>query len=135
MRSRLNSNRSYHVVWKTRKTNDRFKVKNWGGFDLIYLQGKQIHYDRMKVFTIDVTLNLLLPLVVLTHTTMCNVKSMDSSILNLLHTNTHVCDFEIPLKGFRSPSTFDLVAATSTTPNLEFLQGILPVEDFKEFWV
>ena len=54
-----------------------------------------------------------------------------------IYTNTSrlACDFEIPLKGFRSPSLVDLVAATSTTPDLEILQGILPVEDFKEVWV
>jgi len=51
------------------------------------------------------------------------------------HKNTLACDFETPLKGFRSPSIVDLVAATSTTPNLEILQEILPVEDFKEVWV
>ena len=28
-----------------------------------------------------------------------------------------------------------LYAATSTTPNLEILQGILPIEDFREVWV
>ena len=32
--------------------------------------------------------------------------------LNLLNTNTHVCDFEIPLKGFGSSAVVDLVAVT-----------------------
>ena len=89
----------------------------------------------MEIFTIDLTLNLLLSLVVLTHMTTCSSESMDSSILNLLHTNTHVCDFEIPLKSFRSPLVVDLVIATSTTPNLEFLQRILLIEDLIELWV
>ena len=75
----------------------------------------------MKVFTIDLALNLLLPLVVFTYMITCSIEFMDFSILNLLHTNTHVCDFEIPLKGFRSPLVVDLVIATSTIPNLEFL--------------
>ena len=65
----------------------------------------------MKVFTIDLTLNLLLPLVVLTHTTTCSFESTDSSILNLLHTNTHVCNFKIPLKDFRSPIVVDFVCS------------------------
>ena len=41
----------------------------------------------------------MLPLVILTHMTTRNSKSTDSSILNLLHTNAPVCDFEIPLKS------------------------------------
>ena len=65
----------------------------------------------MKVFTIDLTLNLLLTLVVLTHTTTCSFESMDSSILNLLHTNTQVCNFKIPLKDFRSPTVVDFVCS------------------------
>ena len=44
-------------------------------------------------------------------------------------------DFKIPLKGVRSPSLVDLVATTSITPDLEILQGILPIEDFREVWV
>ena len=51
------------------------------------------------------------------------------------NTSTLACDFKIPLKGFRSPSLVDLVIATSTTSDLEILQGILSVEDLKKFWV
>ena len=42
----------------------RFKVKTWGGFDLIILKVNKIHYKRIKVFTKDLTLNLMLPHVV-----------------------------------------------------------------------
>ena len=52
----------------------------------------------MEVFTIDLTLNLMLPLVVLTHVITRSFEFTDSSILNLLHTNAVVCDFAIPLK-------------------------------------
>ena len=31
---------------------NRLKVKIWGGFDLSILKVKQIHYKRIKVFTI-----------------------------------------------------------------------------------
>ena len=48
----------------------------------------------MKVFTIDLTLTLLLPDVVLTHMTTRSFESTDSSIMNLWHTNAPVCDFE-----------------------------------------
>ena len=65
----------------------------------------------MEVFTINLTLNLLLPLAVLTHTTMCSFESTDSSVLNLLHTNTRVCNFKIPLKSFKLPTVVDLVCS------------------------
>ena len=48
--------------------------------------------NRMKVFTINLTLNLLLPFVVLTQVTTRNSKSIDSSIMNLLHTNAPIVD-------------------------------------------
>ena len=63
----------------------------------------------MEIFTIDLALNLLLSLVVLTHTITCSFESTNSSILNLLHTNTHTYNFKIPLKGFKSPAVVDLV--------------------------
>ena len=43
------------------------------------------------------------------------------------NTSTLTCDFEIP------PSLVDLATTTSITPDLEIFQGILPVEDFREF--
>ena len=42
----------------------RFKVKTWGEFDLTILKVNQIHYKRIKVFTKDLTLNLMLPHIV-----------------------------------------------------------------------
>ena len=41
-----------------------FKVKTQGGFDLAILKANQIYYKRIEVFTKDLTLNLMLPLVV-----------------------------------------------------------------------
>jgi len=55
--------------------------------------------NKMEVFTIDLILNLMLHLVILTHMTTRNSESTDSSILNFLHTNAPVCDFKISLKG------------------------------------
>ena len=60
---------------------------------------------------------------------------MNSSLLDLQHTSSHAYDFEIPLKSFKSPLVVDLVTATSTTPDLEFLQRILPIEDLIELWI
>ena len=48
------------------------------------------------------------------------------------NTSSPACDFETPLKGFGSPYMMILYATTSTTPDLEILQGITPVEDFRE---
>ena len=62
----------------------------------------------MEVFTINLTLNLLLPHVVLTHVTTCNFESTDSSIMNLLHTNMPVCDSESSSQRFSSLNMIDL---------------------------
>ena len=96
------------------KTNETksFKVKIWGGFD---------HYKRIKVFTIKF-----------------NAKSIANSNNNLLtrphassrstnsffswtycNTSTHACDFEIPLKGFRSPSVVNLCSSNQVLPMLD----------------
>ena len=48
---------------KTDETN-RFKVKTWREFNIIIFKVKLIHYKRIEVFTKDLTLILLLPLVV-----------------------------------------------------------------------
>ena len=39
-------------------------------------------------------------------------KGSGSSILILLNTNTYICDFDILLKGFISPSVVDIYATT-----------------------
>ena len=31
---------------------NHFKIKTWGGFNLAILKVKQIHYKRIKIFTI-----------------------------------------------------------------------------------
>ena len=53
----------------------------------------------MEVFKINLTQSLILSLVVLTYMTTHSSESTNFSILNLLHTNTHFCDFEISVKG------------------------------------
>ena len=70
---------------------------------------RQQFTNRMEVFTIDLTLNLLLPYVVLTHVTTRNSESTDTSIMNMLHTNTSVCDFENSTQIFRSSTVVDLI--------------------------
>jgi len=50
--------------------------------------------------------------------TMCSSDSIDSFILDLLNTNSHTYDFEIPLKGFKSSIVVDLIATTLDLPVL-----------------
>ena len=54
----------------------------------------------------------MLPPIELTNTTTCSSDSMDFSVLDFQNTSSHAYDFEIPLKGFKSPVIVDLVAAT-----------------------
>jgi len=79
----------------------------------------------MKVFIIDLTLNLMLPHEILTHVTIHNSESIDSSIMNMLHTNTHVCDFEISTQRFRSSTVVDLMQKLkpSVTSNMDLISG------------
>ena len=89
-----------------------FKVKNLWMILPNYPQGKQIHYDRMKV--------LQQIFFIKSKVTSCSTYSHGHVqlqlhrlfYLNLLHTNTHICDFEIPFKDFRSPSVVNHYAAT-----------------------
>ena len=101
---------------------NRFKVKKWKGFDLAIPKVKQTHYKRFEVFTIRF-----------------NPKSITISSSNLLtwpranseftdsfsswtycHTSTHACNFEIPLKSFRSPSFVDLCSSNQVLLMLDF---------------
>ena len=55
--------------------------------------------NRIEVYTINLTLNLLLPHVILIGMTTHSSKFTDSSTMKMLHTSAPVCDFESPLKG------------------------------------
>ena len=63
----------------------------------------------MEVCTIDLTLNLLLPHVVLTHVSIRRFESTNSSTMKLLHTNSLICDFEIFTQRCRSSTMVDLM--------------------------
>ena len=72
------------MIWWPRKINEtkRFKVKTWGGFDLIILKVNRIHYKRIEVFTKDLTLNLMLfPVVIYWHD---HVQTLNPRALSLL---------------------------------------------------
>ena len=97
-------------LWKTNETNN-FRIKNLGVFNLTILKVNKFTMIECK-FTID-----FLPK---SKATFCKTYSHDHMqfqfhglfYLNLLNTNTHVCDFEIPFKGFRPQSVVNLYAAT-----------------------
>ena len=128
------------VIWWPRKTNEtnRFKVKTWRGFNLAILKENNFTIIEWKIaldleFKSNVYIYIrLLPHVKLINMTMCSSDSTDSSILDLLNTNSRAYDFKILLKGFRLPLVVDVVATTSTVMDLEFFQRILPVEDLRE---
>ena len=72
------------MIWWPRKIDEtkRFKVKTWGGFDLIILKVNRIHYKRIEVFTKDLTLNLMLfPVVIYWHD---HVQTLNPRALSLL---------------------------------------------------
>ena len=66
--------------------------------------------NRIKVYIIDLTLNLLLPHVVLTGMTTHNSESTNFYTVKLLHTNSHICDSKISTQRFGSRTqTFQFV--------------------------
>ena len=62
---------------------------------------------------------------ILTHVTTHSSESTDSSIMNMLHTNTHICDFEISTQRFRSSTVVDLMQQLkySGTSNMGLISG------------
>ena len=49
------------------------------------------------------------PHILLTHVTTHNSESTDSSIMNLLHINSPICDFEYPTQSFSSSTLVDMI--------------------------
>ena len=115
------------MTQKTNETNS-FKVKTYGGFDLTFLKVKQIHYKRIEIFTIRFNPKSIATsssnLLTRSH---ASSKSMDS-LFSWIYciTSTPTCDFEIPLKGFKSPSVVDLIATTMFYHGL--IEDLAPVD-------
>ena len=104
----------------------------WPNYLVFHPWGSWNFYQHLTFLTF-VTLGLL---VARFHfSTSHTAHRFASSLLDLQHTSSHAYDFEIPLKSFKSPLVVDLVTTTSTTPDLEFLQRILPIEDLIELWI
>ena len=94
-------------------------VKTWGGFNLAILKVKskstrknQSSYN--KTYKLPRSTSYYYPLVDLLTRPRASSESTDSFFLwPLQNTNTHVCDFEIPLKGL---ATQTLLFVTSRPP-------------------
>ena len=107
------------MIWWPRKTNETncFKVKTWKGFNLAILKVKQIHYKRIEFFTIRFN-----PKSIATSSSnlltwpRASSKSTDSFSSWIYNNTRHLAyDFEIPLKGFRSPLVMILMQQLCST--------------------
>ena len=126
------------TIWWLRKTDEmnHFKVKIWRGFNLTIFKVNTSTIRELKFLQSDLTLNLLLPPVVTywydhvqalnAQTPLLGFIATQVSLLVTLRFHSKVLDYLYLLI---------FVAATSTTPDLEILQGIFLIEDFREFWV
>ena len=131
-------------------------VKTWGGFNLAILKvkSKSIRKNRSsynKTYKPPRLTFYCYPPVELTDTTTCKFR-IHGLLLSLAfakhkhprlwlwdptqrfsNTNSPVCDSKTTLEGLDHQHLWWLEkAATSTTPDLEILQGITPVEDIRE---
>ena len=103
----------------TQETNEMncFKVKTWRGFDLTIFKVKQIHYKRIKVFIIKFNSKSIATSSSNLLTQPCANSESTDSFSSWIYTNiSHLTfDFEIPLKGFRSPSVMILMQQLYST--------------------
>ena len=137
-------------------TQETKPVKTWGGFNLAILKvkSKSTRKNRSsynKTYKPPRSTSYCYSLVELTDMTTCKLP-IHGLLLSLgfakhkypclwlwdptqrfSNTNSPVCDFKTTLEGLDHQHIWWLEkAATSTTTNLEILQGITPVEDIRE---
>ena len=137
-------------------TQETKPVKTWGGFNLAILKVKSKSTRKNwssynKTYKPPRSTSYCYPLVELTDTTTCKLR-IYRLLLSLAfakhkhprlwlwdptqrfsNTNSPVCDSKTTLEGLDHQHLWWLEkAATSTTPDLEILQGIISVEDIRE---
>ena len=137
-------------------TQETKPVKTWGGFNLAILKvkSKSTRKNRSsynKTYKPPRPTSYCYPSVELTDTTTCKLR-IHGLLLSLAfakhkhprlwlwdptqrfsNTNSPVCDSKTTLEGLDHQHLWCLEkAATSTTSDLEILQGITPIEDIKE---
>lgn len=69
--------------------------------------------NRIKVYAIDLTINLLLPHILLTNVTPRNSESTNSSILDFIECELLTHDFKHPLEDLLKKLFYNLTAITS----------------------
>ena len=137
-------------------TQETKPVKTWGGFNLAILKvkSKSTRKNRSsynKAYKPPRSTSYCYPSVELTDTTTCKLR-IHGLLLSLAfakhkhprlwlwdptqrfsNTNSPVCDSKTTLEGLDHQHLWCLEkAATSTTSDLEILQGITPIEDIRE---
>ena len=137
-------------------TQESKPVKTWGGFNLAILKVKSKSTRKNwssynKTYKPPRSTSYCYPLVELTDTTTCKLRIyrlllslafakhkhprlwLWDPIQRFSNTNSPVCDSKTTLEGLDHQHLWWLEkAATSTTPDLEILQGIISVKDIRE---
>ena len=138
-------------------TQETKPVKTWGGFNLAILKVKSKSTRKNwssynKTYKPPCSTSYCYPPIELTDTTTCKLRihGLLFSLAFAKHkhpclwlwdptqrfsnTNSPVCDFKTTLEGLDHQHLWWLEkVATFTTPDLEILQVITPVEDIREF--
>ena len=118
------------MIWWSRKTDKMncFKVIIWRRFYLTILKVKQIYYKRIEFFTNRFNLKSIATSSSNLLTRPCTSSKSTNSFSSWIYTNTsHLAyDFEIPLKGFKSPSIMILMQQLCST---KFLTVVLASVD------
>ena len=138
-------------------TQETKQVKTWGGFNLAILKVNlnplpwKNRSSYNKIYKPPRSTSYCYPPVELTNTTTCKLR-IHGLLLSLAfakhkhsrlwlwdptqrfsNTNSLVCDSKTTLEGLDHQQLWwQEKAATSTTPDIEILQGITPVEDIRE---
>ena len=121
------------------KVKSKSTRKNWSSYNKTYKPPRSTSYCYPPVALIDTTTcklrihGLLISLAFTKHKHP-RLWLWDPT-QRFSNTNSPVCDSKTTLEGLDHQHIWWLEkAATSTTMNLEILQGITPVEDIREFW-
>ena len=130
-------------------TQETKPVKTWGGFNLTILKikSKSTRKNRSSynnTYKPPHLTSYCYPPIELTDTTTCKLRIHELLLFfglcktqtltqRFSNTNSPICDFKTTLKGLDHQHLWWLEkAATSTTPDLEILQEITPVEDMRK---
>ena len=108
------------MIIQENQWNEPFQGKNLEKISPIYHQGKQIHYKRIEVFTIRFNSKYIVISCSNLLTRPRASSKFTDSFSSWIYTNSSrlACNFEIPLKSFRSPSVMILMQQLCSTKRL-----------------